>query len=120
MKYHKGLLKFYIIGFILSIMLTLAAYFPITLYVNSHHKVLNPIFVTVLILILAFIQLIVQLLFFLHLGKETKPRWKLVVFISFLGIILTIVLASMWIMQHLNYNMSLIKLNSVMQNGEGF
>ena len=120
MKYHKGLLKSYIIGFILSVVLTLCAYYPVLLHVNSHHVMFSHELLTWVILTLAFIQLIIQLLFFLHLGQESKPRWKLVVLISFFGIVLIIVVASIWIMQHLNYNMSLIRLNTVMQNGEGF
>lgn len=71
------------------------------------------------ILALAIIQLIIQLLFFLNLGRETKPRWKLYMFVTFIGTILVVVIASIWIMQHLNYNMNLIQLNNEMQYGEG-
>ena len=120
MKYHKGLLKSYIIGFILSVALTLLAYYPVWLHVTSYHMMFSHELITWFVVILAFIQLIVQLLFFLHLGQESKPRWKLAVLISFLGIVLIVVVASIWIMQHLNYNMNLIQLNKVMKYGEGF
>jgi cytochrome o ubiquinol oxidase operon protein cyoD len=120
MKYHKGLLKSYIIGFILSVVLTLLAYFPILFQVNSHQTMFSGDLLILFIVILAFIQMIIQLLFFLHLGQESKPRWKLVVLISFFGIVLIVVIASIWIMQHLNYNMSLVQLDRVMQQGEGF
>jgi cytochrome o ubiquinol oxidase subunit IV len=120
MKYHKGLLKSYIIGFVLSIVLTLLAYFPVLQNVNSHHTTFPRDLVLCFIIALAFIQLLVQLLFFLHLGQEQKPRWKLAILISFFGIVLIVVVASIWIMQHLNYNMSLVQLNRVMQQGEGF
>src|ERR1700758_2142123 len=120
MKYHKGLLKSYIIGFILSVVLTLAAYYPVYFQVNSHHMMIPHQTILFIIIPLAFIQLIVQLLFFLHLGQEEKPRWKLAMLISFFSIVLIIVIASIWIMQHLNYNMSLIQLDRVMQQGEGF
>ena len=120
MENHKGLLKTYIIGFVLSIILTLAAYIPVKLDSSAHKGVSSQFGIIVFILVLAFIQLIVQMLFFLHMGTETKPRWKLGVFISFFGIILTVVVASIWIMQHLNYNMSLAQFNNLMQYGEGF
>lgn len=120
MKYHKGLLKSYIIGFLFSIILTLAAYVPVEMHVNSHHMMLAPELLMWIIIPLAFIQMIIQLLFFLHLGQESRPRWKLVMFINFISIVLIVVVASIWIMQHLNYNMSLIRLNQVMQYGEGF
>ncbi|HWY79438.1 MAG TPA: cytochrome C oxidase subunit IV family protein [Candidatus Sulfotelmatobacter sp.] len=120
MEHHKGLLKSYIIGFILSVILTLCAYIPVAFYVSSKHTIFFHEIIIWIIFILAFVQLIVQLLFFLHMGQEAKPRWKLGVFISFFGIILIVVIASIWIMQHLNYNMSLIHFNNVMKYGEGF
>lgn len=120
MKYHKGLLKSYIIGFILSIVLTLLAYFPVAYNNGSHHVVFPLDIVLWFIIALAFLQLFVQLLFFLHLGQEERPRWKSVFLICFFGVVLIVVIASIWIMQHLNYNMSLVQLDRVMQQGEGF
>ena len=120
MKYHKGLLKSYILGFILSVVLTLLAYYPVYLHVNSGHMEFSHELITVFVLLLAFIQLFIQFLFFLHLGQEQKPRWKLVILICFFSVVLIVVIASIWIMQHLNYNMSLIQLDRVMQQGEGF
>src|SRR5579864_8251487 len=96
----KGTLKNYIIGFVLSIILTLVPYFFV-----MEHALTGYILITVIV-VFAFIQLLVQLLFFLHMRQESKPRLNLVIFISFFGIILVVVIASIWIMQHLNYNMS--------------
>lgn len=120
MEEHKGLLKSYITGFILSIVITLIAFFLVMARVSLHDNSLSVGFITTIILILAFIQLIIQLVFFLHLLNEPKPRWKLYVAISFIGIILIVVTASIWIMQHLNYQMSLVQFNNLMQYGEGF
>lgn len=110
----KKTLHSYIMGFILSIVLTLIPY----ILVADH--LLNPMVLIAVILVFAFIQLSVQLIFFLHMREESKPRLNLVIFLSFFGIILIVVVASLWIMQHLNYNMSLVQLNNVMQYGEGF
>src|SRR6266568_6245083 len=115
MKYHKGLLKSYIIGFVLSVVLTLLAYYPVWLHVNSHQMMFSHELLMWFIVALAFIQLVIQLLFFLHLGQESRPRWKLLMLISFFSIVLIVVIASIWIMQHLNYNMSLIQMNRLMQ-----
>ena len=120
MKYHKGLLKSYIIGFILSIVLTLAAYIPVWIHVSTHHEMVSHVTIMWIIIPLAFVQLIVQLLFFLHLGQEEKPRWKLAMLISFFSIVIIVVIASIWIMTHLNYNMSLVQFNNLMKYGEGF
>lgn len=120
MKYHKGLLKSYVIGFLLSIILTFAAYVPVSMNVSSDHKVHSHLLLIVFIVTLAFIQMIVQLLFFLHLGQEAKPRWKSFMFVSFISVVLIVVIASIWIMTHLNYNMSLVQFNNLMKYGEGF
>lgn len=57
------------------------------------------------VMILAAIQLAVQLVFFLHFGREKRPRMNMAAFyfmLIFLGIL---VVGSMWIMHNLNYNM---------------
>lgn len=111
---RKSTLKAYVTGFALSILLTLIPYF----LVSDH--LIGEVFLVSSILFFAFLQLLVQLIFFLHMRQESKPRLNLIVFISFASIIVIVVVASIWIMQHLNYNMSLIRLNNVMQYGEGF
>lgn len=88
------------IGFTLSLILTLAAYLAVVDDIFSGWVLLT------VILIIAVIQFAVQLIFFLSLGQEAKPRWKLVIFVSTLGLVLIIMLGSLWIMNHLNYNMS--------------
>lgn len=63
-------------------------------------------FVTAIILsVLASVQLVVQLLFFLHLGEESKPRWKLLSLIFALIILGIIVFGSLWIMFDLQSRM---------------
>jgi len=95
----------YVIGFVLSITLTLAAYFLVEQSATSGHVGLSKQFVIIVILVLALIQLAVQLVFFLHLGREPKPRWNLMVFGYVFLLVAIIVGGSLWIMYHLNYNM---------------
>jgi cytochrome o ubiquinol oxidase operon protein cyoD len=91
-------LKGYLIGFIASLILTLAAYFLV-----AHHILAGNSLVAA-ITVLAVSQLIVQLLFFLHLGRESKPRWNLVFFGFMFLIVGILVIGSLWIMNNLNYN----------------
>ena len=91
-------IKKYTVGFVLSLLLTAAAYL---LTVNSSAG----IWLLVGLGVLALVQMIVQLQFFLHLGEETKPRYKLVTFVFMSVILLIIVVGSIWIMQNLDYNM---------------
>jgi cytochrome o ubiquinol oxidase operon protein cyoD len=92
-------LQSYIIGFLLSLMLTFG------MYILVINRVLADSLLVPVIITLALTQLIVQLFFFLHLAHEEKPRWQLVFFLLTAGTILGVVLGSLWIMQHLNYNM---------------
>ncbi len=87
----------YTVGFISSAILTLTAY---TLVVNTTFSGWALLYV---ILVLAVMQLAVQVLFFLHLGREEKPRWKLVSFLFAVMVVLIVVLGSLWIMTNLNY-----------------
>lgn len=94
-----GTYKSYIIGFALSIALTLASYFIVTL----HNFSVQQTYISITILGVA--QLLVQLIFFLHLTSETKPRWNMMSFVF--TAIMTFLLAagSLWVMYNLNNNM---------------
>jgi len=90
-------MKQYILGFIISILLTLTAY---VLVVNN---LLSGFSLTLVIVALALIQLWVQLVFFLHLDHEKAPRWNLSVLLSSIGMILLLVIGTLVIMNNLNY-----------------
>ena len=109
----------YIVGYILSILLTLAAYWLIVLHINSQHRVISHDTLIVSILGLAILQLVVQLSAFLHLGSEGGPRWKLGLFVSTVMLVLIVVIASIWIMGHLNYNMTPTQINQYLQDQQG-
>jgi cytochrome o ubiquinol oxidase operon protein cyoD len=109
----------YLTGFVLSIILTLAAYFAVQAHVKSEHSVISHEVLIPLILGLAVVQLLAQLFFFLHLGKESGPRWNLAVLISTLVLILIIIAGSLWIMNHLNYNMTPQEINKYLIDQSG-
>lgn len=89
----------YIVGFVLSVALTLVAYFAVVNDWLTGRGVL--LFVTAL----AVVQLLVQLLFFLHMSQESKPRFNLMTFGYAAMVVFIIVIGSLWIMYNLNYNM---------------
>jgi len=95
----------YLSGFILSIALTLAAYFAVT----SHSA--DALWV---IFGVAIVQLFVQLVFFLHIGKGADRGWTWL-FLSFALLVVFIVVGgSLWIMANLNYNMTSDQMNASM------
>ena len=87
------------IGFTLAVLLIFAAY----RIVMKYH--LPSWAMTEILLGLAFFQSIIQMIFFLQLGLESKPRWNLITFLGTLFVILIIVIGSIWIMQNLKYNL---------------
>jgi len=87
----------YTVGFLLSIVLTLAAY---TLVTNHDLASWSLVFA---LIGLAIAQLFVQMVFFLHLAKKSKPRWNLMVFLFMLMVVIIVVVGSLWIMYNLNY-----------------
>src|ERR1700676_4413935 len=89
-----------VIGFAASLVLTLATFF-IVLYSNFF-----PLKTAiVIVLILAVFQAIVQCICFLHLWREKGLPWNLIMFVSTICMVIIIIAFSIWIMNHLNYNM---------------
>jgi cytochrome o ubiquinol oxidase subunit IV len=98
-KEYHGTLKAYMIGFFASLILTLASFSLV------HFKVLTGRTLLLTITSLALVQAIFQLLFFLHLGREAKPRWETVTFYFMLSLLLIICIGSLFIMWNLNDRM---------------
>lgn len=97
-----GTKKTYLTGFLLSLALTLIAYIAVTRHVDSHHTIFTDEFLMIWVGTLAICQLVVQLVFFLHLGRESKPRWNLTVLAFAAMVVLILVGGSLWIMWNLD------------------
>lgn len=98
-KAGRKSLRAYIIGFVLSLLLT-AGSFDL---VKAH--ALPSAFIYVGLVILAIVQLFVQVTCFLRLNASKEGRWDLMPFIFTIFIVLVLVFGSVWIMLNLNYNM---------------
>jgi cytochrome o ubiquinol oxidase operon protein cyoD len=109
----RSLLITYTSGFILSIVLTFVAY-----GLATHQAAMGNALI-VWLLGLALMQFIVQLLFFLHIGREARPRWKLVVLLFMITVVVIVVMGSIWVMYSLNYRMSPQQINQYMQDQDG-
>ncbi len=118
----KFTLRAYIIGFVASLALTLAAAWLVWIHVSSGHAAFSHSFLYAAVLTLAVVQLFVQLVFFMHLAGESGPRWRLSAFVSTAGIIVIVIAGAIWIMGHLNYNMmaSPAQMESYIQSQDGF
>lgn len=86
-------------GFVLSLLLTVAAYRIVT-----HHE-LTELTLLLTLFITGILQALVQLIFFLHLGLESKPHWNTITFAFTVLVILIVIGGSVWIMNNLSYNL---------------
>jgi cytochrome o ubiquinol oxidase operon protein cyoD len=106
----------YVVGFVLSIATTLLAYFFVVNEVWPKEALVY------IVMAIAVVQLIVQLVFFLHLGRGKGRRWKVLTFLFAFLVVLVVVIGSLWIMHHLDYNMmhmSPDEMNQYMRDNEG-
>lgn len=94
----QGSVRTYVTGFMLSIVLTLAA------YILAVNEVYSGWGLASALAALAITQLLVQLVFFLHLGWDSKPRWNLWVLLFAVMVVVIVAFGSLWIMKNLEYN----------------
>lgn len=90
------MLKAYVNGLLLSLVLTLGAYFVV-----QKHLVADWTLIFTVIGI-GVVQAAVQFSFFFHMGSEPKPRWNLHTFMMMLLVLVVIVFGSIWIMLSLD------------------
>ncbi|QJC52001.1 cytochrome o ubiquinol oxidase subunit IV [Paenibacillus albicereus] len=91
-QHSHGSLKSYTIGFLLSIVLTII---PMVVVFNG---LLERTATLVVILLTAVAQLLVQLIFFMHIREADQPRYNLMALILGGILVITIVAGSVWIM----------------------
>lgn len=97
---HEVLLR--VTGFTASLVLTITAYFIILYPEWFNFNIKKAIIV---LFTLALIQSAIQLIFFIDVWKEKESFWNLGIFISTVSIIFIVIYFSIWIINHLNYNM---------------
>lgn len=99
-----GTIKNYIFGFVLSLALTGVAFWLVHKHLLNHHLTPTDNFMLAALAALAIIQLFVQLTFFLHLDRESKPWWNNTA-LAFAAIVVFILVAgSIWIISNLDYH----------------
>ena len=109
----QGTMRSYTAGFVSALVLTLVAYWLLENNIGSHA------FRMVSLISLAIVQLFVQLICFLHLGRESKPRWNLTVLIFAAMVVFIVVFGSLWIMYNLNYRMTPKQVQNYLHSQDG-
>jgi cytochrome o ubiquinol oxidase subunit IV len=91
--------KGYIIGFALSVILTAIPFWLVM------GKVLPGNLTTVVILAFAAVQMIVHMIYFLHLNAKVEGGWSMLALLFTVALVVIMLAGSIWVMYHLNANM---------------
>ncbi|MDG0969334.1 MAG: cytochrome o ubiquinol oxidase subunit IV [Porticoccaceae bacterium] len=94
-----GSLSEYLLGLSLSVILTAV---PFAVVMSG---TLGETLSIILILLCAIGQVMVQLVFFLHMNTSSQQMWNSVSGIFVVLLVVILIVGSLWIMQHLNHNM---------------
>ena len=92
--------KGYMIGFVLSVILTVIPFWLVMAKVFS-----DPSITIALVMILGAIQIVVHMIYFLHMDTKSEGGWNMMAMIFTIVIVVIALSGSLWVMYHLNNNM---------------
>lgn len=97
--YHATV-KGYVIGFILAVILTAIPFWLVM------GKVLPSSGMTAaVVLIFAAIQMVVHMVYFLHMNAKVEGGWSMLAMVFTIGLVVIMMAGSVWVMYHMNTNM---------------
>ena len=95
-----GSFKSYMIGFVLSVILTVIPFWLVM------GKVFDKSTTTaIVILAIAAVQIVVHMIYFLHMDTKSEGGWNIMALMFTIVLIVIALSGSMWVMYHLNANM---------------
>lgn len=95
-----GTLKSYATGFVLAAILTAIPFWLVMDRVIDSSRTTG-----LVILALAVVQIVVHIVFFLHMDTKSESGWNMLALIFTLVLVVITLSGSIWIMYHLNSNM---------------
>jgi cytochrome o ubiquinol oxidase operon protein cyoD len=101
----------YLIGFLLSVVLTAIPFWLVMGNVMSSPKV-----TAFVILGFAAVQMVVHMIYFLHLNAKVEGGWSLLALLFTAALVVIMLAGSIWVMYHLNTNMMPTVDPQVMRN----
>ena len=95
-----GTRKDYIIGFVLSVILTVIPFWLVM------GKVFDSSSTTAFVILgFAAVQIVVHMIYFLHMNTKVEGGWSMLALIFTLVLVVITLAGSLWVMYHLNHNM---------------
>ena len=104
-----GSLRGYLVGYLAAMLLTIAS------FLAAGTDALAPSSVTAAVTVLAIAQMLVHLIFFLHISTSPNQRTNILAFVVTAVVVSMIVAGSLWIMSHLHSNMMPVDPQMIMQ-----
>ena len=93
-------LKGYLAGFALSVVLTAVPFWLVM------GKVIDkPALTALVILALAIVQIVVHMVYFLHMNAKSEGGWTMLALIFTVVLVVIALMGSLWVMYHLDHNM---------------
>jgi cytochrome o ubiquinol oxidase subunit IV len=105
-----GTFKSYVTGFVLSVILTAIPFWLVMAGVFD-----SKVVTASLIMILGAIQIVVHMIYFLHMNRRSEGGWTMMALIFTIVIVFIALAGSLWVMHHLNANM-MVMSPEVMKN----
>jgi cytochrome o ubiquinol oxidase operon protein cyoD len=97
--YHATV-KGYVIGFLLSVVLTAIPFWLVMAKVLP-----TPGATAMVILGFAAVQIVVHMVYFLHMNSRVEGGWSMLALIFTVALVVIMLAGSIWVMYHLNTNM---------------
>lgn len=95
-----GSFKTYLIGFVLSVILT-----AIPFWLVMSGAIDNKQATAIVIMAFAVVQIVVHMVFFLHMNTASEGGWSMLALIFTMILVVIVLTGSLWVMYHLNANM---------------
>ncbi|EJN06337.1 cytochrome o ubiquinol oxidase subunit IV [Phyllobacterium sp. YR531] len=95
-----GSLKSYLIGFGLSVVLTAVPFWLVMSGALDSKQATG-----LIIMAFAVVQIVVHMIFFLHMNVRSENGWTILALIFTLVLVIITLTGSLWVMYHLNTNM---------------
>ena len=94
-----GTVTSYITGFVLSAILTIIPFWIVMTGSLPRGTTI------IAISLLAAVQVVVHLVYFLHMDRSSEQRWNVLTFIFTIKVLAIILVGSLWVMHNMNANM---------------
>lgn len=95
-----GSVKSYLTGFVLSVILTV-----IPFWLVMGNTLDNSLVTTLVILALGATQMVVHIVYFLHMSTKSEGGWTFMALIFTITLVVIMLAGSVWVMYHMNKNM---------------